>query len=74
LAERRNSELGLSSHVPTDVRGAVSALPPDGKVVKLGDDLLSATRYAVTMLRRARTAQAYDNFRRKIEYQNLALA
>ena len=28
----------------------------DGKIVKLNDDLLSATRYAMMMLRHARTA------------------
>jgi hypothetical protein len=42
----------------------------DGRVVKEGDDLLSATRYAVMMLRWARTTQAAQSFRRKIEYSN----
>ena len=32
------------------------------------DDLMSATRYAVMMLRYARTAQEYNSFHRKIEY------
>jgi hypothetical protein len=40
----------------------------DGKVVKENDDLMSATRYAVMMLRFARTSQEYDRFRRPIEY------
>src|SRR5262245_24563445 len=40
----------------------------DGKVHKEHDDLLCATRYAVMMLRHARTAQEYDAFRRPIEY------
>jgi hypothetical protein len=42
----------------------------DGKVHKEGDDLMSATRYAVMMLRYARTAEAYNRFYRKIEYRN----
>jgi phage terminase large subunit-like protein len=45
----------------------------DGKVHKEGDDLMSATRYAVMMLRHARTAQEYDRFRRPIEYPKLVL-
>jgi hypothetical protein len=40
----------------------------DGKVVKENDDLLCATRYALMMLRFARTAQEYDRFCRPIEY------
>jgi hypothetical protein len=40
----------------------------DGKVVKEGDDLMSATRYAIMMLRFASTKAAYDSFRRPIEY------
>ena len=40
----------------------------DGKVVKEGDDLMAATRYALMMLRFAQTSRAYHNFRRKIEY------
>lgn len=43
----------------------------DGKVVKLHDDLMSATRYGVMMLRHATTMQAKKDFNRKIEYQNL---
>jgi len=46
----------------------------DGKVVKEGDDLMSATRYAVMMLRWARTASAVQGFRRKFDYPNLGLA
>jgi phage terminase large subunit-like protein len=45
----------------------------DGKVHKEGDDLMSATRYAVMMLRYARTSQEYDTFRRPIPYPKLAL-
>jgi hypothetical protein len=37
-------------------------------VVKEGDDLMSATRYAIMMLRFASTKAAYDRFRRPIEY------
>ncbi len=40
----------------------------DGKVVKEGDDLMAATRYAVMMLRYAKTKAEYDNFRREIKY------
>ena len=40
----------------------------DGKVVKEGDDLMAATRYAVMMLRYASTKAAYDGFRRVIKY------
>ena len=46
----------------------------DGKVVKEGDDLMSATRYAVMMLRDASTKAAYDNFRRKIVYPKISVA
>src|SRR5215469_10816104 len=38
----------------------------DGKVVKEGDDLLCAARYALMMLRYANTKAAYDRFRRPI--------
>ena len=41
----------------------------DGKVVKEGDDLMAATRYAVMMLRHAATARQYSNFRRRLEYR-----
>ena len=40
----------------------------DGKVVKEGDDLLCATRYAVMMLRYAKTKSFNDKWRRPIEY------
>jgi hypothetical protein len=40
----------------------------DGRVVKEGDDLMAATRYALMMLRYARTRKEYDAFRRPIEY------
>ena len=40
----------------------------DGKVFKEGDDLMSATRYAVMMLRYAQTVRQYDSFRRDIVY------
>ena len=40
----------------------------DGKVFKEGDDLMSATRYAVMMLRYAQTARQYDSFRRELKY------
>jgi hypothetical protein len=46
----------------------------DGKVVKEGDDLMAATRYAVMMLRHASTAKAYHNFRRKIVYPKIGIA
>jgi hypothetical protein len=40
----------------------------DGKVVKEGDDLMAATRYAIMMLRLASTKPFRDKFRRRIEY------
>ena len=46
----------------------------DGKVHKEGDDLLSATRYAVMMLRHARTMAGYRRFHGDIRYPNLGLA
>src|SRR5882724_6702599 len=46
----------------------------DGRVVKEGDDLMAATRYALMMLRHATTATAHDAFRRKIEMPNMAVA
>ena len=46
----------------------------DGKVVKEGDDLLCATRYALMMLRYANTKAAYDRFRRPIEYPRMSIA
>ena len=39
----------------------------EGRVVKLGDDLISASRYALMMLRHARTAQD-DAWSRPIKY------
>ena len=45
----------------------------DGKVHKEGDDLMSATRYAVMMLRYARTAVEYNRFHRKIEYPKIGV-
>jgi hypothetical protein len=42
----------------------------DGKVVKEGDDLMAATRYAIMMLRFASTKIAYDKFRAPIRYPN----
>ena len=35
---------------------------------KEGDDLMSATRYALMSLRHASTKAAYDSFRRPIQY------
>jgi len=43
----------------------------DGRVVKENDDLLCATRYALMMLRHARTPDAYRNFNRVLEMPNL---
>ena len=45
----------------------------DGKVVKEGDDLMAATRYAIMMLRYASTKAAYDKFRREIKYPKHAI-
>jgi hypothetical protein len=45
----------------------------DGKVVKEGDDLMSATRYPIMMLRFASTKPAYDKFRRPLQYPNLGI-
>jgi phage terminase large subunit-like protein len=45
----------------------------DGKVVKEGDDLMCATRYALMMLRYAQTAKAYDSFRRELKYPELSI-
>src|SRR5262245_39485567 len=42
----------------------------DGKVVKERDDLMSATRYAIMMLRYARTIGETNAFNRKIVYGN----
>jgi phage terminase large subunit-like protein len=46
----------------------------DGKVVKEGDDLMAATRYAVMMLRYAKTKGEYDSFRRVIKYPKFGAA
>jgi phage terminase large subunit-like protein len=46
----------------------------DGKVVKEGDDLMAATRYAIMMLRFASTKAAYDKFRRPLIYPKLGIA
>jgi len=40
----------------------------EGRVVKEGDDLMSATRYAIMMLRYATTKAHYDKFRAPIRY------
>jgi terminase large subunit-like protein len=40
----------------------------DGKVVKEGDDLMAAIRYACMMLRYAKTDSFTDKWRREIEY------
>jgi hypothetical protein len=44
----------------------------DGKVVKLRDDLMSATRYALMCLRFARPV-GRDSFDRRIEYPQLGI-
>ena len=46
----------------------------DGKVVKEGDDLMAATRYAVMMLRFASTKAQHDSFRREIKYPRVGIA
>jgi hypothetical protein len=46
----------------------------DGKVVKEGDDLMAATRYALMSLRFASTARAYHDFRRKLIYPKHGIA
>jgi phage terminase large subunit-like protein len=46
----------------------------DGKVFKERDDLMSATRYAVTMLRYAKTGAAQANFDRDIHYPRAGIA
>src|SRR5262249_58007985 len=42
----------------------------DGKVWKEGDDLMSATRYALMMLRHARTAAALRSFTRRLTHED----
>ena len=44
-----------------------------GRVVKERDDLMSATRHAVMMLRSAKTVDFYDAMDRDIVYPNLGL-
>jgi phage terminase large subunit-like protein len=46
----------------------------DGRVVKEGDDLMAATRYALMMLRHARTTAALESFRRSIAMPQLSVA
>ncbi|MGA9202044.1 MAG: hypothetical protein WBZ67_16275 [Pseudolabrys sp.] len=46
----------------------------DGKVVKEGDDLMCAMRYALMSLRHASTATAYRSFRRKLVYPKSSVA
>ena len=46
----------------------------DGKVVKEGDDLMCATRYALMSLRHASTARSYQNFRRRLVYPKYGVA
>jgi Terminase RNaseH-like domain len=46
----------------------------DGKVVKEGDDLMAATRYAVMSLRYSSTTKAYHNFRRRLVYPKYGIA
>ena len=45
----------------------------DGKVVKEGDDLMCATRYALMMLRHAQTIKSYKDFRRPLVYPKSAV-
>jgi hypothetical protein len=42
----------------------------DGRVHKEGDDLMSATRYALMMLRHARTAAAFRSFTRRLTHED----
>jgi hypothetical protein len=46
----------------------------DGKVVKEGDDLMCATRYALMSLRHASTVRSYQNFRRRLVYPKAGIA
>jgi hypothetical protein len=46
----------------------------DGRVVKERDDLMSATRYAVMMLRDAKTLDWYDWTERDIVYPTYGIA
>ena len=49
------------------VRGIRLYQPEDGRVVKLRDDLIRATRYALMCQRHAKTLTR-DGFNRRIEY------
>ena len=46
----------------------------DGRVVKEGDDLMAATRYALMSLRYASTKASHDSFRRTLKYPRLSIA
>jgi hypothetical protein len=46
----------------------------NGMLVKEGDDAISASRYAMMMLRHGHTASSRASFYRKIEYPNLGIA
>ena len=46
----------------------------DGLVVKEGDDLMCATRYALMMLRYASTSKSYRDFRRTLSYPKVTVA
>jgi hypothetical protein len=45
----------------------------DGKVVKLGDDLMAATRYALISRRHARSRKQHRDFTAPINYPDLGL-
>jgi phage terminase large subunit-like protein len=45
----------------------------DGKVFKEGDDLMSATRYAIMSLRHSSTKAFYDSFRRPLVYPDIGI-
>jgi hypothetical protein len=45
----------------------------DGKVVKEGDDLMCATRYALMSLRFASTQSFADKWRREIQYPSVGI-
>ena len=51
-----------------------SAKTYQGQVVKVFDDTISASRYALMMLRHARTAAALESFRGRIAMPNLSVA
>jgi len=62
-----------STQPVTGISGGLCGIPLDGRVVKECDDLMSATRYAVMMLRSAKTADFYDAMDRDIVYPNLGI-